>query len=283
MVAAISIPEKLQTERAPIRVVDAAEREERAAELVHLPERDEDDLRWRWQSAHGDFGVCSTFGAQLTRAYGDRVSDEAVQAARVERWKLRRRIRDQRQKRAIIPDRSVFDLERELRGEYIYGHESHASTPVDPYEDDRVLLHVRRAKRIDARLERAGENAMCVLFAAYGPPHPGWPTTTGGWPMGPLPNPHLVDTDADGKKWPLASSSRETAKKKFGRELVEIVAAIVAHEIHTQGETLAARRIPATARGIVIARLGDGAFVRRLKIAASKHLSDAARAYAEAR
>ena len=169
--------------------------------------RELSDLRWFFCEAESDMGVHSTFGEQLDRALGQMISDDAALEAKT-MARLRSRVRHgwrpkaETAKRYRLNDKAEammshlgvefpgalsdpdgnFQTRKGLTVEWmrenladllsdqtIYMRSPVHSSPPDPYEDDRVLVLVRRANAIRARLRRTGEKHTKVLCAVYGP------------------------------------------------------------------------------------------------------------------
>ena len=277
-----------------------------------LTERECDDLRWYWRKRESDYGVGSTAGAQLERAYAQWISDEAVREERARKFKLRLELHAQRHKRATVPKRKASDIDREIRQEWIHLHSPPATTPDDPFPSDDIFKLLRVSKRVERRLLRVGDSHTRVLYAAFGETQGGWPSARGGWPHGEEDNPHTTKATNAKKRAPVFSP-RAAAARVFDPMLVEIVASIVAFEMyreptepnvrlvkqHDQDDGVGSRErfvyldedpargnpaaVQAIARELVVARVNDKPFVERLKKSAARLLYRAARAYAGVR
>jgi hypothetical protein len=234
---------------------------------LHATERR--DLVWFFGEAEADLGITSTFGQQLAAALSQRISDAAMQDARVLkalRTKLRKGWRPSKKQRVaqrsaitqafidhVGPDafkvaastdgnaRVMPASSHDLSDQTIYMRAPMHSVPADPYENDRVLFLVRKANAVRARLVRTGDNHTRVLNAVYGPATHG--------------------------------EAREALRKRFG-ELVEVVVALVASQRKDSDPM---------ARTMVIAKLHDDSFVRMMKHGAGAYLRKAASSFADTR
>ena len=202
--AAISIPPREVGTYTTSRRDEEGEREK----LDERPESDPSSaltmrevagLRWFWTQAEADMGIRSTFGAQLDAALGQRISDEAASEAKafkLLRSKLRRGWVPSRRKTRIQQRPRVTDVALEHFGisldasddgnyqrtridpamldagdfseQTIYMHAPIRPPPPDPYDNDRILVFVRRANETRERLVLLSDRHICTLYAAYG-------------------------------------------------------------------------------------------------------------------
>lgn len=122
---------------------------------ISLTLREIEDLRWFWQDAEALCGVRSTFGAQLEQARGKMASDDVVR----ELAAIKREVTALRRKAGLQP------LPEE---QTMYVNEDTNPPLADPFDNDDILLHVRRANVVRRRLEQMPPWHR-VLHAVYGP------------------------------------------------------------------------------------------------------------------
>lgn len=151
--------------------------------------RELSDLKWFFCEAMSDMGVRSTFGEQLERALGQRAGADALREARTRRRLISKIHKGWRPSKSTMTKHGLDEvailfpgafidpdgnfqlraIESELSDQTIYMRSPIHSAPPDPYEDDHVLVLVRKANAIRVRLQTVGENHTKVLNATYGP------------------------------------------------------------------------------------------------------------------
>ena len=161
---------------------------------------DVEDLIWLWNEAESEYGIRSTQGGIEDQLNRNAIGDEALADLALARRRLNRHLKAKTETRLSLDEldanmqRAIAEALRDPEYMHISGT-SHAGSSA-PFENDRAMGGVRRARRIRTRLNAIHEHHRLVLHAVHGP--------------------FRINVD-----------DREVLRKKFG-ELVQIVVNIVA-------------------------------------------------------